>query len=88
MDSISDFVGWHMQFMHKEREFFLKFFPDASIQRFDHFLSLNEYNWVGQRMLDKFEIREDGKLSIPRYTKFMKEFAGEAKKVLRPETVD
>ena len=88
MDSISDFVGWHMQFMHKEREFFLKFFPDASVQRFDHFLSLNEYNWVGQRLLDKFAIREDGKLSLARYTEFMKEFIDEAKKVFRPETVD
>ena len=88
MDQISDYVGWHMQFMYKEREFFLKFFPDASIQRFDHFLSLNEYNWVGQRLLDKFEIKEDGDMSIAKYAGFIKEFVDEAKKVFRPETVD
>jgi phage-related protein len=27
MDSISDIIGWYMQFIHRHREFFLKLFP-------------------------------------------------------------
>ena len=39
-------------------------------------------------MLDKFEIKEDGEMSIARYAIFMKEFVDEGRKVFRPETVD
>ena len=47
LDEISDFVGWYLSFIHRERDFFLKLFPDSSIQRFEHFLKTNEFTWVG-----------------------------------------
>lgn len=31
MSSISEFVGWYLQFVHREREFYLKFFGEESL---------------------------------------------------------
>ena len=76
MDSITHFIGFYLQFMHKEREFYLKLFPEDSISRFDHFLSINEYNWVSSILLTKFEPKNEDD-----YLQFMNEFLSECQKV-------
>lgn len=68
-------------------------FPEASIQRFDNFLSLNEFNWVGQNLLEKFnalsgELAVEGKSPILTYIEFLDEFLGSLKKILKEETIN
>ena len=58
-EKLEDFIEWYSRFMAKEVEFFLQLFPNDAMPRFNHFLSLNEFNWLGQRIIDKFSQPRD-----------------------------
>ena len=56
---LSDFTQWYGKFISKQLSFFLQLFPADAVPRFNHFLALNEFNWLGQRILDKFSLSRD-----------------------------
>jgi hypothetical protein len=80
---VSEFAEWYAKFMKREREFFLALFPDESIQRFDHFLSMNEYSWL-HLLIPKYEPKST---NITDYTEFTQNFTLEMK-VLQLQTLE
>lgn len=51
---LEELIAWHANFIDRERDFFLKFFPDESIERFEVFVSQNQFKWIGDKLIQKF----------------------------------
>jgi hypothetical protein len=52
---LEELIAWHANFIYRERDFFLKFFPDESIERFEVFVSQNQFKWIGDKLIQKFQ---------------------------------
>ena len=98
MQNMQEFVGIYISFIHRQREFFLKFFSEDSIERFDFFLDQHEFRWVGNTLLSKFPA--DEKLfdsppevetsfrNVQRYIEYRSSFLQEAEKIFKPKTIE